>query len=253
VMPYTIASPYGDDDPVAGAPFTAGRATVDYLGRRLVHGAAAGPTARLELRLLLGSALAARSAVVRRPFAEVLAVPVAEPVADAVRCELLDTVLATEGDPEVLTAVVERLAGHCAAERPARARTVLARAAAGLPDADALLVRCAGRSAEFALLLAQWPDGGWPVPPGGPRLDRMRELTAAGRDPQDAAAEAGRGPERAAEGRETGHTPGPGRGPGAADENDRGAVRTPAGAAPPPVVRATRLPVPKQGQAHGTL
>ncbi|MFD0279572.1 serine protease [Kitasatospora sp. NPDC127111] len=234
-------------------PGVAGPVAVDYLGRRLARGAAEGPAARLELRLLLGSALAARSAAVRRPFAEVLAVPVAEAVADAVRCELLDTVLATEGDPEVLTAVVERLAGHCAAERPARARTVLARAAAGLPDADALLVRCAGRSAEFALLLARWPEDGWPVPPGGPRLARMRALAAAGRDPRHAAAEAEREAGRPADGRETGHTAGPGTAPGAPPENDRGAVRTPAGAAPPPVVRATRLPVPKQGQAHGTL
>ncbi|MGW2541085.1 hypothetical protein ACWC5I_09460 [Kitasatospora sp. NPDC001574] len=31
-MPYAITSPYGDDDPVAGVPFAAGRATVDELG-----------------------------------------------------------------------------------------------------------------------------------------------------------------------------------------------------------------------------
>ncbi|SDT69741.1 hypothetical protein SAMN05216371_3850 [Streptomyces sp. TLI_053] len=31
-MPHAIASPYGDDGPVAGVHFTAGRATVDELG-----------------------------------------------------------------------------------------------------------------------------------------------------------------------------------------------------------------------------
>ncbi|MEV0535289.1 serine protease [Kitasatospora sp. NPDC050463] len=213
-------------------PALAGPIAVDYLGRRLERAAAGGPAARLELRVLLGSALAAREAAVRRPFAQVLATPVADTAADALRCELLDTLLATEGDPEVLAAAVERLAEHCAVERPARARTVLARAAAGLPGADELLVRCAGRSAAFAVLLVRWPEGGSPARPDGPRLARLRELTAMGRDPREAAAEAGREADRAAV---------------------REAVRTPVSGPGHPVVRPTRLPVPKQGQAHGTL
>ncbi|MFJ6140421.1 serine protease [Kitasatospora sp. NPDC092286] len=200
-------------------PALAGPIAVDYLGRRLERGAA-GPVARLELRVLLGSALAAPAAAVRRPFAEVLSAPVAEAGADALRCELLDTLLVTEGDPVVLTAVVERLAEHCAAERPERARAVLVRAAAALPAADDLLVRCAGRSAAFALLLARWPDGGAPAAPGGPRTARMRGLVAAGRDPRYAAAEA---------------------------------ERTTAQRSGQPPVRPTRIPVPNQGQAHGTL
>ncbi|MGW2254500.1 serine protease [Kitasatospora sp. NPDC001660] len=197
-------------------PALAGPVAADYLGRRLERAATAGPGARLELRLLLGGALAARAAAVRRPFAEVLSVPVADPAADALRCELLDTLLATENDPAVLTATVERLAEHCAAEKPARARAVLARVTPGLPAADEVLVRCAGRSAVFAQLLAQWPQDTAPTPPDGPRLARMRALVAAGRDPQYAAAEAERAPfER--------------------------------------VVRSTRIPVPEQRQAHGTL
>ncbi|MBV6702148.1 serine protease [Kitasatospora aureofaciens] len=197
-------------------PAMAGPVAVDYLGRRLDRAATAGPAARLELRVLLGGALAARAAAVRRPFAEVLSVPVADPAADALRCELLDTLLATETDPTVLTAAVERLAEHCTAEKPARARAVLARATPALPAADEVLVRCAGRSAGFAQLLAQWPQDAAPTPPDGPRLARMRALVAAGRDPQYAAAEAER-------------------------------------ARPGLVVRSTRIPVPEQGQAHGTL
>ncbi|MEV7028133.1 serine protease, partial [Kitasatospora sp. NPDC093558] len=56
-------------------PALAGPVAADYLGRRLARAAVAGPAARLELRLLLGGALAARAAAVRRPFAEVLSVP----------------------------------------------------------------------------------------------------------------------------------------------------------------------------------
>ncbi len=201
-------------------PGLAGPVAVDYLGRRLERAAGVGPADRLELRVLLGTALGTRTAAVHRPFAEVLSVPVADPAADALRCELLDTLLATETDPVVLTAAVERLAEHCAAEKPARARAVLARAVPGLPDADELLVRCAGRSAAFARLLARWPRDVAPTAPDGPRLARMRALAAAGRDPQYAAAEA----ERTAPGR---------------------AVRPP--------VRSTRIPVPEPGQAHGTL
>ncbi|MFJ9953076.1 trypsin-like peptidase domain-containing protein [Kitasatospora sp. NPDC091207] len=221
-------------------PALAGPIAVDYLGRRLARGAAAGPVARLELRVLLGSALAARAGAVRRPFAQVLAVPVADAAADALRGELLDTLLATEGDREVLAAAVERLAEHCAAERPARARTVLARAAAGLPGADELLVRCAARWAAFALLLVRWPEHEPPACPAGPRLTRLRELAAAGHDPREAAVEAGREADRTA-GREADRTAG------------REAARAPVSGTGQPAVRPTRLPVPKQGQAHGTL
>ncbi len=209
-------------------PALAGPVAVDYLGRRLVRGAVAGAVARLELRVLLSGALAARAVAVRRPFAEVLSRPVPDPVADALRCELLDTLLATEGDPEVLAAAVAGLAEHCAAERPARARAVLVRAAAALPDADGLLVRCAVRSAAFAALLARWPEDERPARPVGPRLDRLRALVAAGRDPRHAAAEAAGG-------------------------RGAGTVRAPAGAARHPGVRPTCLPVPNSGQAHGTL
>ncbi|MFI9332901.1 trypsin-like peptidase domain-containing protein [Kitasatospora sp. NPDC052868] len=87
-------------------PGLAGPIAVDYLGRRLARGGAEGPAARLELRLLLGGALAARTAAVRRPFAEVLATPVPGTGADALRRDLLDTLLAAEGDPEVLTAAL---------------------------------------------------------------------------------------------------------------------------------------------------
>ncbi|MFF8775165.1 serine protease [Kitasatospora sp. NPDC015120] len=209
-------------------PELAGPLAVDYLGRRLAHGVVEGPVARLELRVLLSSALAARAAAVRRPFAEVLSRPVPDPVADALRCELLDTLLATEGDPEVLAAAVAGLAEHCAAERPARARAVLVRAAAGLPDADPLLVRCASRSAAFAALLVRWPQDERPARPVGPRLDRLRALVTAGRDPQYAAAEA----ERTGGG---------------------GALRTPAAGPRQRVLRPSCLPVPNSGEAHGTL
>ncbi|MFC5667692.1 serine protease [Kitasatospora misakiensis] len=208
-------------------PALAGPVAVDYLGRRLARGAVEGAVARLELRVLLSGALAARAVAVRRPFAEVLSRPVPDPVADALRCELLDTLLATEGDPEVLAAAVAGLAEHCAGERPARARAVLVRAAAALPDADGLLVRCAVRSAAFAELLARWPEDERPARPVDPPLDRLRALAAAGREPRDAAAEAERGGAEA--------------------------VRTPAGSGRHPVVRPTCLPVPNSGQAHGTL
>lgn len=196
-------------------PEQAGPVAVDYLGRRLARGGA-GPAVRLELRMLLAAALGARTPEVRRPFAEVLSAPVADPAADALRCELLDDLLAAETDPEVLTAAVERLAEHCAAEKPARVRAVLARATPALPGADQLLVRCAGRSAAFAALLARWPRDAAPTAPDGPRLARLRALVAAGRDPQYAAAEAERAPLE-------------------------------------PVTGPTRIPVREPGQAHGTL
>ncbi|MFI9332902.1 hypothetical protein ACIGZJ_35880 [Kitasatospora sp. NPDC052868] len=104
----------------------------------------------------------------------------------------------------------------------------MAGAAAGLPAADELLARCAERWPAFALLLLRWPGEAAPPPPAGPRLDRLRALVAAGRDPRYAAAEAGR-------------------------EAPSGPVPEPARPAGPPAVRPTRLPVPKQGQTHGTL
>ncbi|MFG3229149.1 serine protease [Kitasatospora sp. NPDC048194] len=201
-------------------PELSGPVAVDYVGRKLARAAVDGPAVRLELRVLLGAALAARTASARRPFAEVLSVPVADPAADALRCELLDALLAAETDPEVLTAAVAGLAEHCAAENPARARAVLARATPGLADADELLVRCAGRSAAFAQLIAQWPRDAAPTAPDGPRLARMRALVAAGRDPQYAAAEA---------------------------------ERTVPVRAPRPPAPSTPIPVPEPGQAHGTL
>ncbi|MFI2612406.1 serine protease [Kitasatospora sp. NPDC018619] len=97
-----------------GNPGLAGPVAVDYLGRRLGRAGAVGPAGRLELRVVLGAALAARSAAVRRPFAAVLSVPVADPAADALRRELLETLLATETDRAVLTAAEE--------PRPARPR-----------------------------------------------------------------------------------------------------------------------------------
>ncbi|MGW4898692.1 hypothetical protein ACWEQL_41655 [Kitasatospora sp. NPDC004240] len=206
-------------------PALAGPVAVDYLGRRLAReGADPAPAVRLELRLLLGTALAARSAAVRRPFAEVLAEVLAvkgEGRTPGLRRELLDTLLAAEADPGVLTAVLERLAEGCAAEEPGRVRAVVARVAAALPSADAALVRCAGRSAAFARLLADWPaDPSEPDAPAGPLLTRMRALVAPGRDPRHAAAEA---------------------------------ERADGGGAGLPVPRPTRLPVPKQSRAHGTL
>ncbi|MFE4518199.1 serine protease [Kitasatospora sp. NPDC056783] len=201
-------------------PGLAGPVAVDYLGRRLARAGAVGPADRLELRALLGAALAARGAAVRRPFAGALSVPVADPAADALRCELLDALLAAETDPAVLTAAVEGLAEHCGAERPARARAVLARVAPGLPGADELLARCARRSEAFALLLAHPLSGAAPAAQEGPRPARMRAPATAGRDPRHAAADAERAlPERAAG----------------------------------PSVRSTRIPVPEPGQAHGTL
>jgi hypothetical protein len=80
-------------------------------------------------------------------------------------------------------------------------------------------VRCAGRTAGFAQLLAEWPPEARP-PAGGPLLTRMRELVEQGRDPQYAAAEA---------------------------------ERVPVGALAAPSPRAAGLPVPGRGRAHGTL
>ncbi|MQS12290.1 hypothetical protein F7Q99_08285 [Streptomyces kaniharaensis] len=68
----------------------------------------------------------------------------------------------------MLTAAVERLAEHCAAEKPARARAVLARVTPVLPAVDEALVRSAGRSAGFAHLLVQCPQDAVPTPPDGP-------------------------------------------------------------------------------------
>ncbi|GAA2155475.1 hypothetical protein GCM10009760_55480 [Kitasatospora kazusensis] len=173
----------------------------EYLDRVLARGADATPL----LAVVPGLPVAAR---------RVFAVLLAEPGPPA-RGPALDVLLAGERDPLVLTAVLERIAETCSEHEPARARELVELAGAGAGPADAALVRCAGRSAAFARLLAEWPSAG-PALRGGPLLARMRALVTAGRDPQYAAAEA---------------------------ERDAG------GGAP----RAGGLPVPKQGRAHGTL
>ncbi|MFC8723120.1 serine protease, partial [Kitasatospora sp. NPDC057198] len=163
-------------------------------------------------RPLLDAVLAAGPAV-RALFVPVLAAP------GGGREELLDALLAAERDGEVLAAVVEALAARHAGHPGRRVRELLRLVAERWPGADAALVRCAGRWAGFARLLASWPEDA-PPPPQGPRLARMRALAAAGRDPQYAAAEAERQVDRPG-GRLTGHTKG--------------------------------LPVPGQGRSHGTL
>lgn len=192
----------------------------EYLGHRL----ACGTAVQGDLTALLGPRPADRPSTVRRAFALVLAAP----AQDALRHEFLDRLLATERDPAVLEPVLERLALAGAAHRPERARAVVRRIAdawerpGGPVDADRLdaaLVRCAGRTAGFALLLADWPADALP-PAGGPLLARMRELVAQGRDPQYAAAQAERDPVR---------------------RGDRVATL------------AAGVPVPERGPAHGTL
>ncbi|MGK4583251.1 trypsin-like peptidase domain-containing protein [Kitasatospora sp. HPMI-4] len=160
--------------------------------------------------MLRALALAARPAPVRR----VIAVRLAAPGLPA-RGPLLAALLAEESDEGVLTAVLECLAERCAEHSAEWVRELVRRIAARTARADAALVRCAGRSASFARLLAEWPPAENP-PAGGPLLARMRGLAAAGRDPQYAAAEAERG-------------------------------------APRPSSRAGGLPVPKPTRAHGTL
>ncbi|GAA1069893.1 hypothetical protein GCM10009665_77640 [Kitasatospora nipponensis] len=213
-----------------------------YLDGRL----ALGRAARGDLTALLGARPGDRPAPVRRAFALVLAADgaadgaVARAVGEApeeavdpgvgeapgLRRELLDRLLATEQDPAVLEPTLERVAAPGAATEPRRARAVVARivdawARAEAPPErlDALLVRCAGRSAAFAQLLAEWPPEDRP-PVGGPLLAAMRALLARGRDPQYAAAEAERAPLRTA-------------------------------VVGPP--RAGGVPVPGRGAAHGTL
>lgn len=178
----------------------------EYLDRLLARSAEAGP--------LLAEIRRSQPAAVRRVFAVLLAGP-----GLPARAKALDTLLLAERDPLVLTAVLELTADTCAEHEPGRARELVRRTATEDGPADAVLVRCAGRSAAFARLLAEWPEGE-PRPPGGPLLTRMRELVAEGRDPQYAAAEAERGA---------------GAGPGV------------------PSPRAAGLPVPKPGRAHGTL
>ncbi len=163
-------------------------------------------------RPLLDAVLAAGPAV-RARFAPVLAAP------GGGREALLDALLAVERDGRVLAAVVEALAARHAGHPERRVRELLLLVAERWPGADAALVRCAGRWAGFARLLASWPEDA-PPPPLGPRLARLRALAASGRDPQYAAAEAERQVDRPG-GRLTGHTKG--------------------------------LPVPGQGRAHGTL
>jgi len=170
----------------------------EYLDRLLAREADPAP--------LLDEVVTGQPAVVRRVFAVLLAAP-GRP------SSLLDTLLAAERDSSVLAAVLERLAERCTEFEPDRLRALLRRVVEGCEEA--VLVRCAGRSADFARLLAEWPADEPALCPG-PLLVRMRALVAAGRDPQYAAAEA-----------------------------ERGALR------PPP--HSGGLPVPKQGRAHGTL
>ncbi|MDH6137254.1 hypothetical protein P3T37_006686 [Kitasatospora sp. MAA4] len=199
----------------------------EYLAHRLARGSAV----QGDLTALLGPRPADRPASVRRAFALVLVAPAA---GEGLREEFLDRLLATEHDPAVLEPVLERLALAGAAHRPERARAVVRRIAdawertepggpghrpGGADRLDAALVRCAGRTAGFALLLADWPAEALP-PAGGPLLARMRELVAQGRDPQYAAAQAERDPVR----------------------------RT---VAPPSITAG--VPVPERGPAHGTL
>ncbi|MDQ0308394.1 hypothetical protein J2S46_002950 [Kitasatospora herbaricolor] len=198
-------------------PERAGLVAGEYLEGRL-RGLPGPLGAPADLRALLDGVLTARP-VVRRVFAEVLAA-----AGGPARAELLAALLAAESDPAVLTAALERLAEHCAGHDEDRAREVVAGACAALLEADEVLVRCAGSSAAFALLLARWPDEHAPPLPDGPRLARMRALVAAGRDPQYAAAEA---------------------------EREAGPGGQPTGVRPPR--RRTGLPVPEQGRAHGTL
>ncbi|MFF4344557.1 serine protease [Kitasatospora sp. NPDC001540] len=163
-------------------------------------------------RPLLDAVLAAEPPV-RAVFVPVLAAP------GGGREELLDALLAAERDERVLAAVVEALAARHAGHPERRVRELLRLVAERWAGADAALVRCAGRWAGFARLLASWPEDA-PPPPQGPRLALLRALAASGRDPQYAAAEAERRVDRPG-GRLTGHTKG--------------------------------LPVPGQGRSHGTL
>ncbi|MER5640939.1 S1C family serine protease [Kitasatospora sp. NPDC002227] len=177
----------------------------DYLDRLLARGQR-GTALLAELRR--------RPPAVRRLFAVRLALP-----GGAGRAAALDALLIGEREESVLLAVLERTAETCAEHEPRRVRELVRKAAAAGRSPEPELVRCAGRSAAFARLLAEWPETE-PPPADGPLLARMRALVAEGRDPQYAAAEA----ERAA-----------------------GALPVPR----PP--RAASLPVPKPGRAHGTL
>ncbi|MFE9428869.1 serine protease [Kitasatospora sp. NPDC006697] len=219
------------DGPAGGAPAEGrGRAELvaEYLSRRLALGTA-DPG---DLTALLGAGSGQLPAAVRRAFALVLAQPAgAEPPlaagrGDPLRREFLDRLLATERDPAVLEPLLERVAQQAGREEPERGRAVVRRIAdawtrgdGGPTRLDALLVRCAGRWADFARLLADWPPDSRP-PAGGVLLARMRELLEQGRDPQYAAAEAERLPVR------------------------------PVIAAP---VAAAGVPVPERPRAHGTL
>ncbi|PYC81947.1 hypothetical protein C7C46_10965 [Streptomyces tateyamensis] len=193
----------------------------EYLGRRLLLGTA-GPG---DLTALLGAGPTERPAPIRQAFALVLATP-GEGPGEELREQFLDRLLAVERDPQVLAAVLERVAVTVERREGERARALVRRIAdawlpgdGGVAGLDALLVRCAGRSAAFALLLADWPDRVRPLA-AGPLLERMRAQVARGGDPQYAAAEAERTPVRTV-------TPGP--------------------------VRPAGVPVPERERAHGTL
>ncbi|MDH6128589.1 serine protease [Kitasatospora sp. GP82] len=203
----------GDRSATGGDPVVAARAAGGGIPgggtakEGVVHSERGWPQPR-ELWRALGAG--AQPAAVRRVFAVRLATPGLPS-----RGPLLDALLAGECDGCVLTAVLDRLAERCAEHDPLRVRELVRRIAARTAEADAALVRCAGRSAGFARLLAEWPATERP-PVGGPLLTRMRALVAAGRDPQYAAAEAERGGRR-------------------------------------PPSREVGLPVPKPTRAHGTL
>ncbi|MFJ8046345.1 hypothetical protein ACIRBX_38135 [Kitasatospora sp. NPDC096147] len=155
------------------------------------------------------AAVAVRSPALRRLLALLLAGPEHPPAH-------LAELLAGERDPSVLVPLVDRLAARYEGEPPEGTRELVGIVAqSGGAGVDAALVRAAGRSAPFARLLADWPGGG-PGSLGGPLLARMRLLTADGRDPQYAAAEA-----------------------------ERCALL--------PAPRAAAVPVPTQHRAHGTL
>ncbi|GAA1991757.1 hypothetical protein GCM10009738_85460 [Kitasatospora viridis] len=240
------AAPSGLPDPATrlagrllrGSPERA-ELVADYLGHRLALGTA-GPG---DLTALLGAGAEDRPVAVRRAFALVLAQPApasggGHPHGARLRREFLDRLLATERDPAVLEPLLERVAQQAGREEDERSRTVVRRITdawnrgeGGPARLDALLVRCAGRCAAFALLLADWPAAARP-PVGGALLARMRESVARGRDPQYAAAEA----ERSA-----GVTA---RSPGAPGEV-RPVIAAPVGAA--------GVPVPGRPGAHGTL
>ncbi len=117
----------------------------EYLDRLLAR------AADTDVRPLLDE-VASGPPAVRRVFAVLLVAP-----GKRHRAAALDALLAGERDPLVLTAVLERVADGCLEYEPLRVRELVRSAGKGMADGDAVLVRCAGRSADFARLLAEWP------------------------------------------------------------------------------------------------